>query len=106
MSLEGKAITEYASLSGKIHTIVIDATLSIGGACADAKATGEMFDKVDERIADAAEEAVRATINEQMTEMVQEAAEIKVAEEVPPAVAKAIADMTAIPTETIQAICT
>lgn len=47
MSLEGKAITEYASLSGKIHTLVIDKTLSIGGACADAKATGERLDKCE-----------------------------------------------------------
>ena len=41
MSIEGTAQTEYASLSGKIHTFVVDKTLSISGACADAKATGE-----------------------------------------------------------------
>lgn len=41
MSLEGTAQTEYASLSGKIHTLVIDKTLSISGACADSKAVGD-----------------------------------------------------------------
>ena len=41
MSLEGAAQMEYASLSGKIHTLVIDKSLSISGAAADAKATGE-----------------------------------------------------------------
>lgn len=45
MSLEGNAITEYASLSGKIHTLVIDKTLSISGAAADAKATGAKLEK-------------------------------------------------------------
>lgn len=41
MSIEGTAKTEYASLSGKIHTFVVDKTLSISGACADAKETGD-----------------------------------------------------------------
>ena len=41
MSIEGTANTEYASLSGKIRTFVVDKTLTISGACADAKATGD-----------------------------------------------------------------
>lgn len=41
MELEGNINVEYASLTGKIRTFVVDKTLSISGACADAKATGE-----------------------------------------------------------------
>lgn len=48
MSLEGNAITDYASLSGKIHTLVIDKTLSVPGACADAKAVGDAMDHLEE----------------------------------------------------------
>ena len=46
MSLEGNAITEYASLSGRIHTLMIDKSLSVSGAAADARATGEAIAKV------------------------------------------------------------
>lgn len=53
MSLEGVAQTEYASLSGKIHTLVIDKTLSISGAAADAKATGEKIDSFDRKVDEA-----------------------------------------------------
>lgn len=52
MSLDGVANTEYASLSGKIHTLVIDKTLTISGACADAKATGEAVAKLEDAFAD------------------------------------------------------
>lgn len=45
MSIEGTANTEYASLSGKIRTFVVDKTLTVSGACADAKATGEAIAK-------------------------------------------------------------
>lgn len=45
MSIEGTANTEYASLSGKIRTFVVDKTLTVSGACADAKATGEAIEK-------------------------------------------------------------
>lgn len=43
--MNGNAITEYASLSGKIHTLVIDKTLKISGAAADAKAVSDAIDK-------------------------------------------------------------
>ena len=45
MSIKGVANTEYASLTGKIRTFVVDKTLTISGACADAKATGEAIEK-------------------------------------------------------------
>ena len=50
MSLEGVAQMEYASLSGKIHTLVIDKSLSISGAAADAKATGDAIVAVEKRL--------------------------------------------------------
>ena len=46
MSVEGTMQGEYVSLSGKIHTLVIDKTLSVSGAAADAKATGEAIAKI------------------------------------------------------------
>ena len=52
MSIEGTANTEYASLSGKIRTFVVDKSLTISGACADAKATGDAIAKVDARVND------------------------------------------------------
>lgn len=61
MSLEGVAQTEYASLSGKIHTLVIDKTLSISGAAADAKATGEHIDRLDS-VVDEAREAYEIAV--------------------------------------------
>lgn len=50
MGIEGIANTEYASLSGKIRTFVVDKSLTISGACADAKATGDAIAKVDARV--------------------------------------------------------
>lgn len=47
MSLNGTANTEYASLSGKIHTLVIDKTLTISGAAADAKAVGDKMERLE-----------------------------------------------------------
>lgn len=55
MSLEGNAITEYASLSGKIHTLVIDKTLSISGACADAKVVGDKIEPLESCVEEAKE---------------------------------------------------
>lgn len=60
MSLEGNAITEYASLSGKIHTLVIDKTLSISGAAADAKAVGDKIDPLERTVEEAKAEYDKA----------------------------------------------
>ena len=71
MSIEGTAQTEYASLSGKIQTFVVDKTLSISGACADAKATGDAIEKM-ESVAEEAKEAYDKAI-EGMSEAAKEA---------------------------------
>lgn len=90
MSIEGTAQTEYASLSGKIHTIVIDKSLSISGACADAKATGEAVEKVESEIDKAnksVEEAKKlyeeaiAGIHETATEVAKEAVDALTADD-------------------------
>lgn len=65
MSIEGTANTEYASLSGKIRTFVVDKSLTISGACADAKATG---DAIESKAGEAAKEAV----NERLPDAVAE----------------------------------
>ena len=80
MSLEGAAQMEYASLSGKIHTLVIDKSLSISGAAADAKATGEAL--------------VNATVGEGVIEA-------KIQKEV----TKAFNEIVAISEEEIKDIC-
>ena len=62
MSIEGTANTEYASLSGKIRTFVVDKTLTISGACADAKATGDKLDKLIDDAATAGTESANAAL--------------------------------------------
>lgn len=60
MSLEGSASGVYASLSGKIHALVIDKTLSKSGACADAKAVGDAIQSINA----VTKEEVQAYVNE------------------------------------------
>lgn len=62
MSIEGTAKTEYASLSGKIHTFVVDKTLSISGACADAKETGDRLEEAT-RSAEEAQEIFEEAVS-------------------------------------------
>lgn len=66
MSIEGTANTEYASLSGKIRTFVIDKSLTISGACADAKATGDRLNSLIDDAETAAVEAATKTANEKL----------------------------------------
>lgn len=82
MSIEGVANTEYASLSGKIHTIAVDKTLSISGACADAKATGDKIEELYDISEDAKEayEEAKAAYDETVSTMEKVAREV--AEEV------------------------
>lgn len=71
MSLEGNAITEYASLSGKIHTLVIDKTLSISGAAADAKKVGQEIERLDNIVPESKEayEEAKAAYDEAVSGM-------------------------------------
>ena len=98
MSLEGKPIAEYASLSGKIHTLVIDKTLSISGAAADAKAVSEAIDKaIDEEVVDKALEALGG--------LAEETARTAAVDAVADEVSKAIDNVAAIQADEIKAIC-
>jgi hypothetical protein len=60
--MEGSAMTEYASLSGKIHSLVIDKSLSISGAAADAKATGDKIDRLADLVGDGVDYAETMTM--------------------------------------------
>lgn len=105
MSLEGNAITEYASLSGKIHTLVIDKTLSISGACADAKATG---DKIEAGIDSVKDEAAAYSIEkslEAVGDLAEETARNAAIGSVETLVDEAVAKQMAISTEQIKEIC-
>ena len=66
MSIEGTANTEYASLSGKIRTFVVDKSLTVSGACADSKVTGDAINKLIDDAATAGEEAAIKTTNEKL----------------------------------------
>lgn len=82
MSIEGTAKTEYASLSGKIHTFVVDKTLSVSGACADSKAVGDEIERLDDIVPEAKEayEEAKAAYDEAVSGMENAAREV--AEEV------------------------
>ena len=47
MSLNGNISADYASIVGKVRAFTVDNTLTISGACADAKAAGEMIAAMD-----------------------------------------------------------
>jgi hypothetical protein len=70
MNVKGTAQTEYASLSGKIHSLVIDKSLTISGACADAKATGDAIEKASESIEKEAENAAKVAVNAEVDKIV------------------------------------
>ncbi len=96
--MEGNVQTEYASLSGKIHTLVIDKTLSISGAAADAKAVREAIDKaVTEEVVDRALEA--------LGDVAEDTARKVTEEMLPSEVDRAVAEMTAIQSDKIKEIC-
>lgn len=105
MSIEGTAKTEYASLSGKIHTFVVDKTLTISGACADAQATGEAIetavDSLKEETAEYATEKAVESVQAMAGEVAREAAVAAVAEEVQ----KAVEDFVVLSAEEVRDIC-
>ncbi len=105
MSLEGKAITEYASLSGKIHTLVIDKSLSISGACADSKATGEAIEKAVDSVKE--ESAVYASEKalEAVRDLAEETARTAAVDSVRTLVAEAVNEFAVMTAEDVAAIC-
>ena len=77
MSLEGKPQVEYASLSGKIHTLVIDKSLTISGAAADAKSVGDKLNSIESGIdkANKSVDEAKAAYEEAVAEMDEVAGE-------------------------------
>ena len=105
MSIEGTAQTEYASLSGKIHTFVVDKTLSISGACADAKATG---DSIESAVGAVKDEAAAYSIEkslEAVSELASEVARNAAINSVEELVDEAVAEQMPISTDRIKEIC-
>lgn len=109
MSIEGTAKTEYASLSGKIHTFVVDKTLSISGACADAKSTGEAIENAVDSVKDVAaeyatEEALKA-VGELAEDVARESAVGSVERLVGEAVTEMYNNTMVMTADEIRAVC-
>lgn len=105
MSIEGTAKTEYASLSGKIHTFVVDKTLSISGACADAKATGDAVESAVNSVKDeAAEYAIEKSL-EAVGDLAEDVAREAAVGSVETLVNEAVANLGTLTAEEIAAIC-
>jgi len=105
MSINGTAQTEYASLSGKIHTFVVDKTLSISGACADAKATGEAIENaVDSVKEESAEYAIEKSL-EAVGELADEVARIAAVDAVADEVDKAVDALAILTAAEVSSIC-
>ena len=103
--MEGKAITEYASLSGKIHTLVIDKSLTISGAAADAKATGEAIESaVGEVREEAAEYAIEKSL-EAVSDLAEETARNAAVDSVATLVNEAVNEFAVMSAEEVAAIC-
>jgi len=100
--MEGTARTEYASLSGKIHTLVIDKSLSISGAAADAKAVSEAIDRaMDEEVVG---RAVEASLKE-VSNLAEETARVAAVDAVADEVDKAMVELAMLSTDEVRAIC-
>ena len=100
MSLEGSASGVYASLSGKIHALVIDKTLSKSGACADAKAVGDAIESINAVTVTEMQNTVKSEVAQQLTD-----AEVLTFENVQEAANEAVSNMATLTAEEIAAIC-
>lgn len=105
MSIEGTAQTEYASLSGKIHTFVVDKTLTISGACADAKATGEAIDDAVDSVKDLAAEHATEVALAAVRDLAEETARDAATDSVEELVNEAITNLGGLTDAEIAAIC-
>lgn len=105
MSIEGTAKTEYASLSGKIHTFVVDKTLSISGACADAKATGEAIESAVGSVHETAAEYATEKALEAVGELASGVAERAAIDSVESLVEAEVAKQATMTVEEVRAIC-
>lgn len=106
MSINGTAQTEYASLSGKIHTFVVDKTLSISGACADAKATGEAVETAVNSVkAESAEYAIEKSL-EAVGDLADAVARKAAVDAVADEVGKAVDALAILSAEEVEGICT
>lgn len=105
MSIEGTAKTEYASLSGKIHTFVVDKTLSISGACADAKSTGDAIENAVDSVKDVAAEYATEEALKAVGEMAEEVARNAAINSVGTLVGEAIDELAVLSTTEIRTIC-
>lgn len=105
MSIEGTAKTEYASLSGKIHTFVVDKTLSISGACADAKSTGEAIEEAVDSVKDVAAEYATEEALKAVGELAEETARNAAIGSVETLVAEEVAKQATMTVEEVRAIC-
>lgn len=105
MSIEGTAKTEYASLSGKIHTFVVDKTLSISGACADAKSTGDAIENAVDSVKDVAAEYATEEALKAVGELAEETAREAAIGSVQTLVAEEVAKQATMTVEEVRAIC-
>ena len=105
MSIEGTAKTEYASLSGKIHTFVVDKTLSISGACADAKSTGEAIENAVDSVKDVAAEYATEEALKAVGELAEEVARESAMSSVQTLVAEEVSKQSTMTVEEVRVIC-
>jgi CRISPR/Cas system CMR-associated protein Cmr5 small subunit len=105
MNVKGTAQSEYASLSGKIHSLVIDKSLTISGACADSKATGEAIEKAMDSVKEESAEYAIEKALESVSDLAEETARKAAVDSVNTLVAEAVNEFAVMTAEEVAAIC-